>query len=43
MFLSPQVVSLEADTATNQSANSELKPVPFGAYHSPLLVFRSYR
>ncbi|XP_036963341.1 zinc finger C3H1 domain-containing protein-like isoform X1 [Acanthopagrus latus] len=37
-----QVVSLELDT-TSQSGSSELKPVPFGSYHSPLLVFRSYR
>uniref|UniRef100_A0A4W6C1N7 Zinc finger C3H1-type containing n=1 Tax=Lates calcarifer TaxID=8187 RepID=A0A4W6C1N7_LATCA len=26
-----------------QSGSSDLKPVPFGPYHSPLLVFRSYR
>nr|XP_046251308.1 zinc finger C3H1 domain-containing protein-like isoform X2 [Scatophagus argus] len=38
-----QVVSLEVDTATSQSGSSELKPVPFGPYHSPLLVFKSYR
>ncbi|XP_034390023.1 zinc finger C3H1 domain-containing protein-like isoform X2 [Cyclopterus lumpus] len=38
-----QVVSLEADAASSQSGSSELKPVPYGPYHSPLLVFRSYR
>uniref|UniRef100_A0A3Q1EJ05 Zinc finger C3H1-type containing n=1 Tax=Acanthochromis polyacanthus TaxID=80966 RepID=A0A3Q1EJ05_9TELE len=26
-----------------QVSGSELKPVPFGAYHSPLLAFQSYR
>ncbi|XP_068168629.1 zinc finger C3H1 domain-containing protein-like isoform X2 [Antennarius striatus] len=40
---SQQVVSLEVDAAMNQSGSSELKPVPFEPYHSPLLVFRSYR
>nr|XP_033490831.1 zinc finger C3H1 domain-containing protein-like isoform X2 [Epinephelus lanceolatus] len=38
-----KVVAMEVDTVTNQSGSSELKPVPFGSYHSPLLVFRSYR
>ncbi|XP_040894448.1 zinc finger C3H1 domain-containing protein-like isoform X2 [Toxotes jaculatrix] len=37
-----QVVSVELDTA-GLSGSTELKPVPFGSYHSPLLVFRSYR
>uniref|UniRef100_A0A3P9IIA3 Zinc finger C3H1-type containing n=1 Tax=Oryzias latipes TaxID=8090 RepID=A0A3P9IIA3_ORYLA len=36
-----QVLPLEGETS--QSAGSELKPVPFKAYHSPLLTFRSYR
>uniref|UniRef100_A0A8D0D9X2 Zinc finger C3H1-type containing n=1 Tax=Sander lucioperca TaxID=283035 RepID=A0A8D0D9X2_SANLU len=36
-------VSVEVDTATSQSGTSDLRPVPFGSYHSPLLVFRSYR
>ncbi|KAM9854581.1 zinc finger C3H1 domain-containing protein [Aulostomus maculatus] len=35
-----KVASVEGDTPT---APAELKPVPFGPYHSPLLVFRSYR
>ncbi|XP_070763374.1 zinc finger C3H1 domain-containing protein-like [Enoplosus armatus] len=38
-----KVVSVEVDAATSQSGSTELKPVPFGSYHSPLLVFRSYR
>ncbi|XP_045894569.1 zinc finger C3H1 domain-containing protein-like isoform X3 [Micropterus dolomieu] len=38
-----KVVSVEVDAATSQSGSAELKPVPFGSYHSPLLVFRSYR
>ncbi|TKS72888.1 Zinc finger C3H1 domain-containing protein [Collichthys lucidus] len=38
-----KLVSVEVDTTTSQSGSSELKPVPFGSYHSPLLVFRSYR
>ncbi|XP_076588884.1 zinc finger C3H1 domain-containing protein [Chaetodon auriga] len=38
-----KVVSVEVDAATSQSGSLELKPVPFGAYHSPLLVFKSYR
>ncbi|XP_060892208.1 zinc finger C3H1 domain-containing protein-like isoform X3 [Labrus mixtus] len=38
-----QVVPVEMDVPTSQSGNSELKPVPFGLYRSPLLVFRSYR
>lgn len=41
--VSVQVVSVEMETTINQSGNSELKPVPFEPYHSPLLVFRSYR
>uniref|UniRef100_A0A4W6C1P7 Zinc finger C3H1-type containing n=1 Tax=Lates calcarifer TaxID=8187 RepID=A0A4W6C1P7_LATCA len=38
-----QVVSVDMDTTPSQSGSSDLKPVPFGPYHSPLLVFRSYR
>lgn len=38
-----QVVSVEIDAATSQSGRGDLKPVPYTAYHSPLLVFRSYR
>ncbi|XP_075884807.1 zinc finger C3H1 domain-containing protein isoform X2 [Nelusetta ayraudi] len=38
-----QLPSVEADAASSQSAAAEMKPVPFGSYHSPLLVFRSYR
>uniref|UniRef100_A0A1A7Y0F5 Zinc finger, C3H1-type containing n=1 Tax=Iconisemion striatum TaxID=60296 RepID=A0A1A7Y0F5_9TELE len=37
-----QVILLEVEP-TSQSAVTELKPVPFERYHSPLLVFRSYR
>ncbi|KAM6937934.1 zinc finger C3H1 domain-containing protein [Xenentodon cancila] len=37
-----QVVRLEADTPS-QAGASEMKPLPFEAYHSPLLVFKSYR
>ncbi|XP_029991411.1 zinc finger C3H1 domain-containing protein isoform X4 [Sphaeramia orbicularis] len=38
-----KVLSVEVDAATTQTGNTDLKPVPFGPYHSPLLVFRSYR
>ncbi|XP_074489390.1 zinc finger C3H1 domain-containing protein isoform X1 [Sebastes fasciatus] len=38
-----QAVSVEVDTATSQSESSEPKPFPLEPYHSPLLVFRSYR
>ncbi|XP_056243359.1 zinc finger C3H1 domain-containing protein-like isoform X2 [Seriola aureovittata] len=38
-----QVLPVEMEATTSQSGSSELRPVPFGAYHSPLLVFRSYR
>ncbi|XP_015253564.1 PREDICTED: zinc finger C3H1 domain-containing protein isoform X1 [Cyprinodon variegatus] len=37
-----QVIPVELD-AGNQPAVSELKPVSFEPYHSPLLVFKSYR
>uniref|UniRef100_A0A3B3DNC9 Zinc finger C3H1-type containing n=1 Tax=Oryzias melastigma TaxID=30732 RepID=A0A3B3DNC9_ORYME len=36
-----QVLLQEGETS--QLAGLELKPVPFKAYHSPLLTFRSYR
>ncbi|XP_071317658.1 zinc finger C3H1 domain-containing protein-like isoform X2 [Trachinotus anak] len=38
-----QVLPVEVEATTSQSGSTELKPVPFGPYHSPLLVFRSYR
>ncbi|XP_026220745.1 zinc finger C3H1 domain-containing protein isoform X2 [Anabas testudineus] len=41
--LPTQVVSVELDSTVTQSGSTELKPVPFGLYYSPLLVFRSYR
>lgn len=37
-----QVVPLEVES-TSQSVVSELKPVPFEVYLSPLRVFKSYR
>ncbi|KAF7224923.1 zinc finger C3H1 domain-containing protein isoform X3 [Nothobranchius furzeri] len=37
-----QVILLEAEP-TSQSSVAELIPIPFEQYHSPLLVFRSYR
>ncbi|XP_013882225.1 zinc finger C3H1 domain-containing protein [Austrofundulus limnaeus] len=37
-----QVVPLEVES-TSQPVVSELKPVPFEVYHSPLRVFKSYR
>nr|XP_020471448.1 zinc finger C3H1 domain-containing protein [Monopterus albus] len=38
-----QMVLVELDATSSQSGSTELKPVPFGPYHSPLLVFKSYR
>lgn len=38
-----QEVPVEVETAASQSGSLDLKPIPFEAYHSPLLVFRSYR
>ncbi|KAG7217678.1 hypothetical protein INR49_021247 [Caranx melampygus] len=37
-----QVMSVEAEPTTGQSGGAELRPVPL-PYHSPLLVFKSYR
>lgn len=38
-----QVFPLEIDAAVSQSGSGELRPVSFEPYHSPLLVFKSYR
>ncbi|KAM3870108.1 zinc finger C3H1 domain-containing protein [Diretmus argenteus] len=38
-----KVIAADVDAITSQAGTAELKPVPFGPYHSPLLVFRSYR
>ncbi|MCI4380410.1 hypothetical protein PGIGA_G00239920 [Pangasianodon gigas] len=40
---SDRVVQVDFDPMAPQQVRSELKPVPFGPYRSPLLVFRSYR
>ncbi|XP_069384497.1 zinc finger C3H1 domain-containing protein-like [Paralichthys olivaceus] len=40
---SGQAITMEVDTTTSPLGSPELKPVPFGPYHSPLLVFKSYR
>ncbi|XP_020312656.1 zinc finger C3H1 domain-containing protein isoform X1 [Oncorhynchus kisutch] len=40
---SGKVISEDVDTMAAQSGHAELKPVPFGPYRSPLLVFKSYR
>ncbi|CAB1322809.1 unnamed protein product [Coregonus sp. 'balchen'] len=40
---SGKVISVDVDTMAGQSGRVELKPVPFGPYRSPLLVFKSYR
>uniref|UniRef100_A0A673WVR4 Zinc finger C3H1-type containing n=1 Tax=Salmo trutta TaxID=8032 RepID=A0A673WVR4_SALTR len=34
---------VDVDIMAAQSSRAELKPVPFGQYRSPLLVFKSYR
>ncbi|XP_069484352.1 zinc finger C3H1 domain-containing protein [Ambystoma mexicanum] len=36
-------ISLNVDTVTAHTKHTEIKPFPFGPYHSPLLVFKSYR
>lgn len=41
--ISVQVIPVEVDSSSSQSGSSDLRPVPFGPYHSPLLAFRSYR
>uniref|UniRef100_A0A8C8HH95 Putative zinc-finger domain-containing protein n=1 Tax=Oncorhynchus tshawytscha TaxID=74940 RepID=A0A8C8HH95_ONCTS len=38
-----QVIEVDVDIIAAQSSRAELKPVPFGQYRSPLLVFKSYR
>ncbi|XP_029379104.1 zinc finger C3H1 domain-containing protein isoform X2 [Echeneis naucrates] len=38
-----QLLSVEVEATPSQSGSADLRPVPFGPYHSPLLVFRSYR
>ncbi|KAK2842859.1 hypothetical protein Q5P01_013059 [Channa striata] len=42
-FPPAQGLSVELDLPTSQSGSTELRPVPFAQYHSPLLLFRSYR
>ncbi|KAG7468900.1 zinc finger C3H1 domain-containing [Solea senegalensis] len=37
------ITSVDVDAGTSPLGSPELRPVPFGPYHSPLLVFRSYR
>lgn len=34
---------MDMDFVTSQNKQTEVKPFPFGPYHSPLLVFKSYR
>ncbi|ELW67962.1 Zinc finger C3H1 domain-containing protein [Tupaia chinensis] len=38
-----QEISVDVDFVTAQSKTTEVKPCPFSPYHSPLLVFKSYR
>ncbi|KAJ0069894.1 hypothetical protein NL108_016060, partial [Boleophthalmus pectinirostris] len=38
-----KVAAFELDVNSTQSGASDLRPVPYGPYHSPLLVFKSYR
>ncbi|KAJ8002748.1 hypothetical protein DPEC_G00162170 [Dallia pectoralis] len=38
-----KVIAVDVDTVSAQSGRTEFKPVPFGPYRSPLLVFKSYR
>ncbi|XP_053111057.1 zinc finger C3H1 domain-containing protein isoform X2 [Hemicordylus capensis] len=38
-----QEITVDVDPFTVQSEQTEGKPYPFGPYHSPLLVFKSYR
>lgn len=42
-YFDVQGISEDVDTVVAQSGRAELKPVPFGPYRSPLLVFKSYR
>ncbi|KAG2460062.1 ZC3H1 protein, partial [Polypterus senegalus] len=40
---SGQEIQVDLDAASQPAPRSELKPSPFGQYHSPLLAFKSYR
>ncbi|RXM94947.1 Zinc finger C3H1 domain-containing protein [Acipenser ruthenus] len=40
---SNQEVPVDLDTVMTQTVRGDLKPASFGPYHSPLLVFKSYR
>ncbi|NXJ03515.1 ZC3H1 protein, partial [Odontophorus gujanensis] len=42
-LLCGQEISVDMDFVTSQNKQTEAKPFPFGPYHSPLLVFKSYR
>ncbi|XP_028843064.1 zinc finger C3H1 domain-containing protein isoform X2 [Denticeps clupeoides] len=38
-----QVIQVDVDPMAASTSLGEMKPAPFGTYHSPLLVFKSYR
>ncbi|XP_071376359.1 zinc finger C3H1 domain-containing protein-like isoform X3 [Centroberyx affinis] len=38
-----KVIAVDVDSIASQAGSTELKPIPFGPYRSPLLVFKSYR
>ncbi|XP_031421213.1 zinc finger C3H1 domain-containing protein isoform X2 [Clupea harengus] len=38
-----KAIQVDVEPLTAPASRVELKPVPFGAYHSPLLAFKSYR
>lgn len=40
---SGKVTPVDMDLIATQTKQADVKPVPFGAYQSPLLVFKSYR
>ncbi|XP_053924082.1 zinc finger C3H1 domain-containing protein isoform X2 [Cuculus canorus] len=42
-MLCGQEISVDVNVVTSQNKQTEVKPFPFGPYHSPLLVFKSYR
>ncbi|XP_068791766.1 zinc finger C3H1 domain-containing protein isoform X2 [Struthio camelus] len=42
-LLCGQEISVDMDFVPSQNKQTEAKPFPFGPYHSPLLVFKSYR
>ncbi|XP_061223979.1 zinc finger C3H1 domain-containing protein isoform X2 [Neopsephotus bourkii] len=42
-LLCGQEISVDMDVDTSESKETESKPYPFEPYHSPLLVFKSYR